>query len=160
MKKVIVGLITLILLSSGGLFFYFKNTDQEPLRCKSLVVSEISLKDHDKITLNLELNFFTVKNGSSELLTSGTIKTPSGNYIVARRIFFSSRPSDFKEFKKVKMIREERHYQDNVPDELWQDILPETPEAEFYAGIKHLSPHAILIQKLSNPYFICAIIDN
>ena len=157
MKKIILSLIILLIILLSSLLIWYRYTDKEPIRCNSNIYAEIKSHNENKIKFNLNLNLFTINTGSSELLLSGSVHTTNEQYIVARRLFFSSKPSDFKGFYNMKLIREERNRKDNMPDSLWQNLLPEIQGKEFYAGIKRLSDRALLIQKLSTPYFICAI---
>jgi|GEM_PF-2033730 len=160
MKKILIGVVILTAILFISLFIIFRYSDKDPVRCNSHIYAEIQGHDKTQATLDLNLTLFTVKNGSSELLLSGSVSTAETQYVVARRMFFSSKPSNFAGFYKMKWMREERNHKDNLPDALWPHILPEMPGKEFYAGIKPLSDRELLIHKLATPYFVCAIAED
>lgn len=161
MKKLIISLTSLIIAILSGVFLYLNHSNWKPFRCNTHLTSHIVSKEGKQLELNLDTSVVTAHESSSELLAVGSLKDPTNNYVITRRIFIAMKPSDFKGFSKTMITREERHPIDNLPDTLWQQyVLPEAPGVAFYIETKQLNKNSHLIKGLTNPYFVCVTPPN
>lgn len=159
MKKAIIGVGVFIIFVMSGLFVYQNHNIEIPYHCNGSMNIEMLLNNNEKFSSQLDLDFFTSKRGSSELLAVGNLQKGNENYVVARKVVYSIRPSDHEGVSLVTVTREERHRKDTLPDALWKYIQPETVGTEFYTEIKNLNNKAIMTKRMSNPDVICAIIE-
>lgn len=161
MNRVIIGFTVLVTVIMGGVAFYLNCTSWKPFRCNTHASSHILSMDGRKLELNLDISIVSDHEGGNEWLAVGSLKGFDKDYAISRRMFISIKDSDFKDFTKAMIIREERHSIDNIPDEIWQKyILPEAPGVTFYMETKRLSHNLILVKGLTNPFFVCAIIEH
>ncbi|MDY7605646.1 FidL-like protein [Serratia marcescens] len=161
MKKLVIGLSSLIIVILSGAFLYLSHSNWKPFRCNTHLTSYIASKEGKQLELNIDISVVTTHEGSSELLAVGSFKDSKNNYVISRRIFITMKQSDFKNFVKAMITREERHPIDNLPDALWQQyVLPEAPGVAFYMETKQLNNNSYLIKGLTNPHFVCAMPPN
>lgn len=161
MNRIIIGLSVFFVVILSGVALYLNHSSWKPFRCNTHASSHIVSVDGRQLELNLDISVVTAQEGRSELLTVGSLKGLDQNYVITRRMFVSIKDSEFKGFSKTMITREERHPIDNIPDEIWQQyVLPEAPGVAFYMETKRLSKNIFLIKGLTNPYFVCAVIEN
>ncbi len=158
MKKNFIGLSSLIIVILSGAFLYLNHSNRKPFHCNTHLTSYVVSKEGKQLELNLDISVVTAHEGNSELLAVGSLKGPTNSYVISRRIFITMEQSDFKDFSKTMITREERHPIDNLPDVLWQQyVLPEAPGVAFYMETKRINKNSYLIKGLTNPHFVCAI---
>lgn len=161
MNRIIIGFAVFFVVILSGVTIYLNYLSWKPFRCNTHANSHIVSVDGRKLELNLDISVVTAQEGRSELLAVGSLKGLDKNYIITRRMFVSIKDSNFKGFAKTMITREERHPIDNIPDDIWQKyVLPETPGVAFYMETKRLSKNLFLVKGLTNPYFVCAVIEN
>lgn len=161
MNRIIISLSIIVIVGLSGIFYYLSHTKWKPFRCHTHLSSHIATKEGKKLELNLDISIVTDHEGSSEVLTAGSLKGAEHSYVISRRTFITMKQSEFKGFSKTMITREERHPIDNVPNEIWQQyVLPEAPGVAFYMETKYLNNNAYLIKGLTNPHFVCAKTSN
>lgn len=161
MNKIIIGLAVFFVVILSGVAFYLNQSSWKPFRCNIHASSHIVSVDGQQLELNLDVNVITAQEDKSELLMIGSLKGLNKNYAISRRMFMSIKDSDFKGFTKAMITREERQPIDNIPEEIWlQYVLPEAPGVAFYMETKRLSKNLFLVKGLTNPFFVCAVIEN
>ena len=161
MNRIIIGFSFFITIILSGVALYLNHASWKPFRCNTHASSHITSLDGRKLELNLNINVVTAQEGKSELLAVGSLNGLSKNYAISRRVFISIKESDFRGFTKAMITREERQPIDNIPDEIWQQyVLPESPGVAFYMETKRLSKNLFLVKGLTNPFFVCAVIEH
>ncbi|EMI4411653.1 hypothetical protein [Serratia ureilytica] len=161
MNRINIGLSIFFVVILCGVVLYLNHSSWKPFRCNTHVSSHIVSMDGRKLKLNLDISVVTAQEGRSEVLVVGSLNGLNKNYAISRRMFVSIKDSDFKGFTKTMITREERHPIDNIPDEIWQQfVLPEAPGVAFYMETKLLSKNLFLVKGLTNPYFVCAVIEH
>ena len=161
MNRIIIGFTVFFVVILSGVALYLNHSSWKPFRCHTHVSSHLVSLDGRKLELNLDISIITAQEGRSELLTVGSLKGLNNNYAISRRMFVSIKDSDFRGFTKAMITREERQPIDNNPDDVWQQyVLPEAPGVAFYMETKRLSKNLFLVKGLTNPFFVCAVIEN
>ncbi|HIE4390634.1 TPA: hypothetical protein ACXM56_002514 [Serratia liquefaciens] len=161
MNRIIIGLSVFFVVILSGVALYLNYSSWKPFRCHTHASSHLISVDGRKLELNLDISIVTAQEGRSELLAVGSLKGLNKNYAISRRMFVSIKDSDFRGFTKAMITREERQPIDNIPDEIWQQyVLPEAPGVAFYMETKRLSKNLFLVKGLTNPFFVCAVIEH
>ncbi|WP_404413091.1 FidL-like protein [Serratia aquatilis] len=71
-------------------------------------------------------------------------------------MFFTAKISELNNMYITRITQEDIDKRDNLPKELWlQYMFPKSSGGEFYSEIKEMNKNAVLIQSLSNPFYIC-----
>jgi len=156
MKKIMIGLSSLIIVFLSGFLVYRSHESWKPTRCDAHSSSHISSKEGKQLELNLNITVVTTHKGSSELFVVGSLKEPGNVYVISRHLFMAVKSSGFKGYSKTTITREERHPIDNLPNDLWQQyVLPAAPSVAFYMEIKRLNEEIYFFRGLTNPIFVC-----
>jgi hypothetical protein len=142
-------LITLILCG----FFYYNYQQTQPFRCDTQLVSHIE-RDGSKIDLNLNADIIFTLHHESVISFNGSVTQDGHEYIVSRRFFFTTTPSELNGVKKTKITREQISKYDKLPAGVWQQYIFQG--REFYTQMTAVNNNGFLLQDLSNPLFVCA----
>jgi len=153
MKKLILTSFIMILLSIA-IYVYFIFNSKEPFHCDVQILSHIT-KDGQKFDLNLHTDILLLTNNKGAVYIIGTLRGERNSYLVSRRLYFTTNSPVIKNISQAIITDEKRHDRDNAPNELWKYVIPEVVGVKFYIEVKNLNKNAILIQGVSNPYYIC-----
>lgn len=157
MKKIIISLLCIIVLSS---YFFYRYYDKKSFRCDAQLVSHIE-QSNSKVELNLHANIIFMLHNEDALSLIGSVKHDGKEYLVNRTVFFIAHPSELSNMNKTTVTHEDINKSDEVPQEVWlRYILPEVPGTEFYSEMKKMNKNGMLVQTLSNPLFVCARVEN
>ncbi|CAI1017939.1 Uncharacterised protein [Serratia proteamaculans] len=146
-------LITLVLCSL--LYYHYKKN--RPFRCDAQLVSHIE-QDGGKIDLNLNANMIFTLHNESVVSFNGSVTQDGQEYRVSRRIFFTITTSELNGVDKTKITREQISKFDKLPAGLWQQYIFQG--VEFYTQMIAVNNNGLLLQDLSNPFFVCVRSDN
>ncbi|MBL5824963.1 hypothetical protein [Serratia fonticola] len=142
-------LITLVLCS----LFYYQHQKKLPFRCDTQFISHIE-HNGSKLDLNLNANIiFTLRN-EGILSFTGSVKQDGHEYLVVRRLFFTTTPSELDGIDRTKITREEISPNNQLPEEVWKRYVIQG--TLFYTQMTPVNSNGVLLQDLSNPFFICA----
>ena len=100
---------------------------------------------------------FTLHN-ESVLSFTGSVTQGGREYLVSRRLFFTTTPSELNGVDKTKITREQISKSDELPEGLWQQYIFQG--TEFYTQMIAVNKNGFLLQDLSNPFFVCVRADN
>jgi hypothetical protein len=156
MKSKITYAMLLITLFLCGLAYY-NNQKTQPFRCDSQLVSHIEL-DGSKVDLNLNTIMILTLHGESVITFNGSITRDTHEYRVSRSIFFRTAKSELNGINQTKITREQIGELDTLTPGLWQQYILQG--TEFYVQMKNVNNKGFLLQDLSNPYFVCAFVNN
>ncbi|MBC3211571.1 hypothetical protein [Serratia fonticola] len=154
MKTILTSLVIAIILCG---FIYYNHQQKQPFRCDSQLVSHIE-QDGSKVDLNLNANMIFTLHHESVVSFNGSVTQDGREYLVSRRIFFTTSPSELDGVKKTKITREQISKYDKLPAGIWQQYIFQG--TEFYTQMTEVNNHGFLLQDLSNPLFICARLEN
>lgn len=154
MKTILTSLVIAIILCG---FIYYNHQQTQPFRCDSQLVSHIE-QDGSKVDLNLNANMIFTLHHESVVSFNGSVTQDGREYLVSRRIFFTTSPSELDGVKKTKITREQISKYDKLPAGIWQQYIFQG--TEFYTQMTEVNNHGFLLQDLSNPLFICARSEN
>jgi hypothetical protein len=146
-------LITLVLCS----LFYYHYQKTRPFRCDAQLVSHIEY-DGSKVDSNLNTNIiFTLHNGGIVSFT-GSVKQDDREYLVSRRLFFSITSSEIDGINKTNITHEEISPNDQLPEGVWKRYI--IPRTTFYTQMTAVNHNGVLLQALSNPFFVCTRLED
>nr|WP_315290293.1 hypothetical protein [Serratia proteamaculans] len=156
MKKIVIGLLSLIIVILSGTFVYHSHESWKPFRCNSHLNSHITSRDGNTLELNLEIDIVAAHEGSSEFFVVGSLKDSGNSYVISRRIITTINRYSFKDYAKALITREELDPIDDTPDDLWNKyVIPATQGIHFYMEMKRINNKIYLIKGVSNPFFVC-----
>lgn len=152
MKKIIAMLVFVIAYCG---YFYYQHHSKKPFRCDTQLLTHIE-DGNSKIELNLHINnIYTFHNEWSSSIT-GSVTQDGKEYLVSRTLFFTAKISELNNMYTTRITQEDIDKRDNLPKELWlQYMFPKASGGEFYSELKEMNKNAVLIQSLSNPFYIC-----
>lgn len=157
MKKIAFFLLTVIFIC-GYLYYHYKK--ETAFRCDTQLLTHIEI-DNNKIETNLYITIAFTLDNNIFFEVSGSLKQGNQQYIVNRKIFFTTKPSLLNGMKKTIITHEVINQLDQVPEELWRRyFLPASPGVEFYAERIKLNKNAVLLQGFSNPLLVCVRSEN
>ncbi|QXN62772.1 hypothetical protein [Serratia fonticola] len=154
MKIILASLFIVFLLC---VFFYYNYQQTQPFRCDTQLVLHVE-RDSGKIDLNLNANIIFNLHHESVVSFNGSVTQDGREYLVSRRIFFTTSPSELDGVKKTNITREQISKYDKLPAGIWQQYIFQG--TEFYTQMTAVNNHGFLLQDLSNPLFICAQSEN
>lgn len=149
--KIILAPLLITLFLCG--FFYYNHQQTQPFRCDTQLVSHIE-RDGSKIDLNLNADIIFTLHHESVISFNGSVTQDGHEYIVSRRFFFTTTPSELSDVKKTKITREQISKYDKLPAGVWQQYIFQG--REFYTQMTAVNNNGFLLQDLSNPLFVCA----
>ncbi|ATM74939.1 hypothetical protein [Serratia fonticola] len=149
--KIILAPLLITLFLCG--FFYYNYQQTQPFRCDTQLVSHIE-RDGSKIDLNLNADIIFTLHHESVISFNGSVTQDGHEYIVSRRFFFTTTPSELSDVKKTKITREQISKYDKLPAGVWQQYIFQG--REFYTQMTAVNNNGFLLQDLSNPLFVCA----
>lgn len=89
---------------------------------------------------------------------NGSVTQDGREYLVSRRLFFTTNPSELNGVDKTKITREQISKFDKLPVGLWQQYIFQG--TEFYTQMVAVNKNGFLLQDLSNPFFVCVRTDS
>lgn len=153
--KIILALLLIVLVLCS--LFYYNHQQQQPFRCDVQLLSYIE-QDGSKIGMNLNANIIFTLHHEGILSFTGSVKKDGHEYIVVRRLFFTTTPSELDGTNKMKITREEISPSDQLPEGVWKRYIIQG--TVFYTQMTAVNNNGLLLQGLSNPFFVCARSEN
>lgn len=153
--KIILALLLIALVLCSLFYYHYQKT--RPFRCDVQLISHIE-QSGGKIDLNLNANIIFTSQTESVVSFNGSVKQDGREYLVSRRLFFTTTPSELDGVDKMKITREQVSKFDKLPAGVWQQYIFQG--TEFYTQMIAVNNNGVLLQDLSNPFFICARSEN
>ncbi|MEB7861187.1 hypothetical protein NGK12_11505 [Raoultella ornithinolytica] len=111
--------------------------------------------DGHELTARLNITIISPSKGDGVVFTSGVVKKENEKYMVNRDSYYKSSPSDIDGVRKVVVINEKKKSDDNLPDDIWRKVYPESTGITYYSGMLTLGRNVILIKTLTKPIMVC-----
>lgn len=149
--------IVLILFS---LFFWYNGLkgpqhNEKAFYCDSQYIVDSNFENH-KTRANISSTIIFPKKDNGVIFSSGNIEHDGVKYSVNRDNYYKVSQSELNDVSKVTILDGTVKPGDNVPNEIWQNIiLPETPGITYYSKIRRVNDSLILIKTLTKPILIC-----
>lgn len=155
--KIKIALVLLLFVLALCSLFYYHYQQTQPFRCDVQLVSHIE-QEGSKIDMNLNANIIFTLQDESVISFNGSVTQDGREYLVSRRFFFTTTPSELNGVKKTNITREQISKYDKLPAGLWQQYIFQGKE--FYTQMTAVNNNGFLLQDLSNPLFVCARSEN
>ncbi|MBL5859488.1 hypothetical protein JBO49_02535 [Serratia fonticola] len=153
--KIILALLLIVLVLCS--LFYYNHQQTQPFRCDTQIVSHTE-RDDGKIDINLNTNIIFTLHHESVISFNGSVTQDGREYLVSRRFFFTTTPTELNGVKKTIITREQISKYDKLPAGIWQEYIFQG--REFYIQMTAVNNNGFLLQDLSHPLFICARSEN
>lgn len=111
--------------------------------------------DGHELTARLNVTVISPIKGDGVVFTSGVVQKENEKYTVNRDSYYKSSPSDIEGVRKVVVVYEKKKSGDNLPDDIWRKVYPESTGITYYSGMLKLGRNVILIKTLTKPIMVC-----